>query len=92
MDYSGICNVGYYGHWNSKCAIDNGFRVPEDISIIGFDGIEQAMFYNPTITTVKQPSVDIAKSVDLLIKSIRNKKFSQHLTLPAKLVKVILLN
>lgn len=72
----------------AKCAIDNGFRVPEDISIIGFDGIEQAMFYNPTITTVKQPSVDIAKkSVDLLIKSIRNKKFSQHLTLPAKLVK-----
>jgi len=71
-----------------KCAIDNGLKVPEDISVIGFDGIEQAKFYNPTITTIKQPSGDIAKkSVELLIKSIRNKKFSQHLTLPGKLIK-----
>lgn len=72
----------------AKCAIDNGFKVPEDISIIGFDGIEQAWFYNPTITTIKQPSMDIAKkSVDLLVKSIRNKKFSQHLIVPGKLLK-----
>jgi LacI family transcriptional regulator len=45
----------------AKCAIDNGLKVPEDISVIGFDGIEQAKFYNPTITTIKQPSGDIAK-------------------------------
>ncbi|KAE9634889.1 LacI family DNA-binding transcriptional regulator [Defluviitalea raffinosedens] len=72
----------------AKCVIDHGLKVPEDISIIGFDGIEQAWFYNPTITTIKQPSVEIAKkSVALLIKTIRDKAFSQHLTVSGKLLK-----
>ncbi|MBT9330554.1 LacI family DNA-binding transcriptional regulator [Paracidobacterium acidisoli] len=34
---------------------DAGLRVPEDISIIGFDDIISAAYYKPSITTVKQP-------------------------------------
>lgn len=38
-----------------------GFRVPEDISIAGFDNIEFASFTEPPLTTVDQPAVDIGK-------------------------------
>ncbi len=32
-----------------------GHRVPEDISVIGFDDIYSAAFHNPALTTIRQP-------------------------------------
>ena len=34
---------------------DKGLRVPQDISVIGFDDIQAASFQNPRLTTVRQP-------------------------------------
>ena len=34
---------------------DAGLRVPEDMSIVGFDDIQAAAFMNPPLTTVRQP-------------------------------------
>jgi LacI family transcriptional regulator len=35
--------------------LDAGLRVPEDISVIGFDDIQIASFFNPSLTTIRQP-------------------------------------
>jgi LacI family transcriptional regulator, galactose operon repressor len=34
---------------------DAGLRIPEDVSIVGFDNIQAAAFLNPPLTTVRQP-------------------------------------
>lgn len=54
-----------------RAIVDAGFRVPEQISVIGFDGIELGGYYTPSLTTIRQPIEEIVKSsVELLLRSI----------------------
>jgi LacI family transcriptional regulator len=34
---------------------EQGLRVPEDISVVGFDDVPGAAFHSPSLTTVRQP-------------------------------------
>ncbi|MCB8821804.1 LacI family DNA-binding transcriptional regulator [Microvirga rosea] len=40
----------------------NGVRVPEDVSIVGFDGIEFADYTEPTLTTFRQPLHELGRA------------------------------
>ena len=54
---------------------DSGLRVPEDISVIGFDGIELGQFMEPKLTTIQQPGINIAeRCVKILVQCIQKKK------------------
>ena len=47
------------------------FRIPEDISVIGFDGLDLGNYTVPRLTTIRQYSEKIAsRSVDILLKNI----------------------
>lgn len=46
-----------------------GLRVPEDLSIVGFDGIEAATWTEPPLTTVEQPIAEIA---DTAVETLRS--------------------
>jgi DNA-binding LacI/PurR family transcriptional regulator len=43
-------------------AAARGLRVPEDLSVVGFDGIEAAAWTTPGLTTVEQPIQEIAET------------------------------
>ena len=50
---------------------EKGLRVPEDISVVGFDDINSAAFQNPGLTTVRQPLGAMAtKAVRILIQRL----------------------
>lgn len=44
-----------------KAACDLGLRVPDDLSIVGFDGIPVGRYVHPTLTTLVQPARRIAE-------------------------------
>lgn len=50
---------------------DIGMRIPEDISIIGFDDVDVAAYLNPELTTVRQEQYDTGfQAAQMLIQSI----------------------
>ena len=54
-----------------------GLRVPEDLRVVGFDGIEQGQQYHPTLTTVQQFSVE--KGIQAAELFINDSKKTQQL-------------
>ena len=66
---------------------DRHLNVPEDVSVIGFDGITLASYYNPKLATVKQNSNIIAtESVRILIDMIETEGEVVHERVPFELV------
>lgn len=66
-----------------------GFRVPEDLSIVGFDNVTISGFTSPALTTIEQDRASIGqKAADTLISLIEGKPLDQpfDMRIPTKLV------
>lgn len=58
-----------------RALADAGKKIPEDVSVAGFDGIDNAKYYTPRITTIRQPFEDMAaESINLIFKYIEEGK------------------
>lgn len=69
-------------------ALKKGYKVPEDLKIVGFDGTEMMRTVFPTLTTIIQPIEQIAEAaVDLLLDKIGEKKAENKIVLPIALHK-----
>lgn len=56
-----------------KYAVSHGIRVPQDVSVMGFDDIPQAVMTSPAISTVRQPAYQMGlQACNLLIEQIEN--------------------
>ena len=62
-----------------KAVFDARKSVPEDYSIAGFDGLDMAHYYNPAITTIRQPVEEMAyETIRILFDQIRSKTPEQR--------------
>ena len=69
-----------------RALVSAGFRVPEDVSVIGFDGITMSRYCVPVMTTIVQPSEQIAlQSIELLVRQIEHGSPAQTVTLQPEL-------
>ena len=51
-----------------RAAIEKGIRIPDDLSIIGFDNVEMSQITNPPLTTIDQPKYEIGKAaIEMLL-------------------------
>jgi LacI family repressor for deo operon, udp, cdd, tsx, nupC, and nupG len=67
---------------------DAGLRVPEDISVAGFDDIRFAAFVDPPLTTVRQPGLEIGRrAMALLVKILSGERVAdRRMVLPTELI------
>lgn len=69
-----------------KAIYDSGRKIPRDISVVGFDGIELSRYLYPSLTTVVQPVQKMVKSsVELLRAQIMGDTTKKHLIYDAEL-------
>jgi LacI family transcriptional regulator len=58
---------------------ESGWRVPEDISVVGFDDIQSAAFQNPGLTTVRQPLREMGRAAaEILLRRINRPGSELH--------------
>lgn len=73
---------------SAKAVLSAGLSIPDDISIIGFDGIEMAEYYHPSLDTISQPGTEMAlSSVGVLFDLISKRSGNQHIVYDAVLLK-----
>lgn len=65
----GVCN---YLH-------ENGFRVPEDVSVVGFDDISMAAYMFPPLTTMHQPLFEMGQgAMEMLLSAMEDKTSGEY--------------
>lgn len=71
-----------------KALQKNGLRVPEDCAVVGFDDIGLAAFWEPSLTTIRQPKVQIGQTAFQKLFTLMKKEplLNTHDILPHELV------
>ena len=65
-----------------------GLRVPEDLSVVGFDNVSESALCSPPLTTVEQRIHEMgARAMEMLVRLIRGDAVERiHVTLDTRLV------
>lgn len=70
-----------------RAAADLGLKIGEDLSILGFDGLDIGKYYNPPLATIKQPRRQMAdESINLLVQLIQKKSKNKNIVLKTELI------
>ncbi|WP_045516379.1 LacI family DNA-binding transcriptional regulator [Neobacillus niacini] len=70
-----------------KALSDAGLKVPDDVAIFGFDGIELCEFVSPPLSTVKVHTEEMGKAaVNLLVERMNGRKLPLKVVVPTSLI------
>ena len=70
-----------------KAISEAGKKIPDDYSVLGFDGIEMSKYFQPSLSTMKQPCEQMVKSsIELLMDIINGKDEKKQLIFQAELL------
>ncbi len=86
MPLACVCYSDLHAIGAAQAARDRGFRVPDDISLGGYDNIPQSMDATPPLTTVDVPRFELGvKAVEILL-NIGKGRMKHDTVLPSRLV------
>lgn len=71
-----VCNNDFTAFLLVKKLKDNGYRIPEDVSVVGFDDVQYSEFSEPKLTTVRVNRGEMSK---LALKSVHKRINQQNL-------------
>ena len=70
-----------------RAIFEAGKKIPQDYSVVGFDGLDIGGYYNPSITTIRQPVEKMAKeTIKILFGLINHEIKNQHMVFEGELM------
>ncbi len=58
----------------------NGIKIPDDVSVVGYDNIELAEYFSPPLTTIHQPKRRVGKNAfEILLERIKDKDHEKRI-------------
>jgi LacI family transcriptional regulator len=55
-----------------RAAAELGLRIPDDLSVVGFDDLPESAWVSPALTTVRQPIEDMAAAATRMLLRVRS--------------------
>src|SRR5262245_58231044 len=70
-----------------RSLLEAGLRVPEDVSVVGFDDVNSAAYQNPSLTTIRQPWQKMATiAAQTLLDRLNGKRVPREILVEPELV------
>ncbi len=69
-----------------RAFLERGRKIPGDVAVMGFDGIDLTNYYLPSITTVAQPIKQMARETSALLFEVIEGKKHRHLVFEANII------
>lgn len=70
-----------------RALLDSGIKVPNEVSVIGFDDIQNAAFQNPRLTTIRQPLRRMGElAAETLLKRINGGEYPKIVAVEPELI------
>lgn len=70
-----------------RAIMEEGYKIPEDFSVAGYDGLELSRYYTPSLTTIRQPVEEIAlETLKVLFELINRKSGFVHKVFSGELI------
>jgi LacI family transcriptional regulator len=64
-----------------------GLKIPEDVSVVGFDDVNSAAFQNPSLTTIRQPLQKMAEiAAQTLLDRLNGKEVPKEILVEPELI------
>ena len=69
-----------------RALLESGIRIPEECGLAGFDGLDETLYYHPSITAMRQPVKEMAEdAVKILFSMLHKGEANQHRVFSCKL-------
>jgi len=66
---------------------DAGRRVPDDVSVVGFDDTPESGYFSPSLTTIRQNFADLGqRCVSLVLSLVEGDSLEEHPVVPPELI------
>jgi DNA-binding LacI/PurR family transcriptional regulator len=70
-----------------KALHKHGYRIPEDVAVVGFDDLGFAPFLNPALTTVRAPTESVGRiAAEKLFALLENQPLEEAVVLPTEII------
>ena len=80
-----ICGYDYMAIGAIRCLKDHGYRVPEDVAILGMDDLPEAKYLDPPLASISAvPEARCRIAAEAMLKIINGEEAQKNIVIPAK--------